>query len=364
MSSGPSRPLVPPLPTPTLAEKVVRAVVWALVGTALVLVVRALSFLLAPFALSLVAFYMLSPVVNLLENRHLERRNAVALCFGGLLVLMLLAFSFIWPTLDGWLQEVPQPGERSVFELQLEARLQDWATVGQRRFPGLDWSALFEHVRQGLEGYRRRWMEALPARATEALSSTGVYLLAPVVALFLLLEGTALHRRLVSYVPNPYFELVVVLLHRVDRQIAAYLRGAATQALIISALTALVLFGVGMPSAMLMGCIFGILNVIPLVGPVLGASVGLLYSLLDPTAPSMPVLIACYFGVHVVDLALVTPWVVGKSLDLHPVTIIVGLTVGGTVGGILGMLVSIPLIAVAKAMVGTVLEAYRRHELS
>jgi predicted PurR-regulated permease PerM len=355
--------LVPPRVRLTLAEKVVRAVVVFGVLAVVYLLVRTLSFLLAPMALAMVVFYSLNPVVNWLESHNLTRRSAVSLCLGGLVLMLLLAASFIWPSLDGWLQEAPVKGERSVFEVQLEARLALWAEIGKSRFPGVDWEDLLQHAHGGLEHFRRRWMETLPVMATEALSSAGIYLVAPVIALFLLLEGSEFQRRLVALVPNRYFETVLLLLHRVDRQIAGYLRGAATQALIISFLTAAVLWGIGMPSAMLFGFIFGIINVIPIVGPILGASAGLLYALMDPSAPSVPVLVSSYFGIHVVDVAVITPWVVGRTLDLHPLLVIVGLTVGGTLGGILGMLLSIPLLAVAKAIVSTLYDAYLNEQL-
>jgi len=355
--------LVPSPPRSTLAQKVVRALVFALVLCATLALLKVLSFLLAPVALALVAFYSLNPIVNALERQRLTRRTAVALCLGGLVAVLLLAAAFIWPSLDRWLVETPSSsGERSVFEVQLESRLQSWADVGRSRFPGLDWANLLEHTRQWLETYRRRWMETFPAMASEALSSAGIYLVAPVIALFLLLEGGDYKRRMVALVPNRHFETVLLLLHRVDRQIAGYLRGAATQALMVSFLTAAVLFLAGMPNAMLLGFIFGIINVIPIVGPVLGASVGLLYALMDPTAPSIPVLLCCYFGIHVLDVGLITPWVVGRTLDLHPLAVILGLTVGGSLGGILGMLLSIPLLAVAKAIVGTLYEAYRKEQ--
>lgn len=355
--------LVPRPPELSLAQKAARVAIAIAVLALVALTLRTFSFLLAPVALAFVAFYSLNPVVNWLENRRLSRNLAVGLCFGALLVALGGVLLAVWPSLDAWLQQTPAPGERSEFELQLAARLGAWQAAGAKAYPHLDWKELFDHLRGVLDSHRRRITETLPQMLLDSASSAGVYLLAPVIAFFLLLDGNAMHRKLISFVPNRYFETTLVLLHRVDRQIAGYLRGAAAQAAIVSVLMSAVLWAVGMPNAVLFGFIFGIINVIPLAGPLIGASAGLLYALMDPGAPSMPVLLACYGAVHAVDVALITPWVVGKSLDLHPLTIIVGLTVGGTLGGILGMLVCMPLIAIAKAIGGTLLEAYERHEL-
>jgi predicted PurR-regulated permease PerM len=101
-----------------------------------------------------------------------------------------------------------------------------------------------------------------------------------------------------------------------------------------------------------------------MLGPVLGAGAGLLFSLVEPTAPSMSVLVACYGVVYLLDAMFINPLVVGKSLNLHPLAIILGISVGGHVAGILGMLVSIPLIAIGKAVFVTVAEGVRLWRLA
>ena len=71
------------------------------------------------------------------------------------------------------------------------------------------------------------------------------------------------------------------------------------------------------------------------------------------------VLAVVYGVVHLVDAMFISPLVMGKSLDMHPLTVIVGIAIGGTLGGILGMLAIIPLIAVGKAIATTVAEGLR-----
>lgn len=359
----PAGTLVPRAAPATLADKIVRVVVGICALGAVGALAWVLRFLITPLALAILAFYVLSPLVNLMENRRVPRGVAVGLCFVALLGVVAGVGVALWPSLDAWLQQTPRPGEKSVFELQLAARLDAWELQGQRTYPQIDWHGIFENVRGVLESNRRRLMEGLPAMLTGVASSAGTFLLAPIIALFLLLDGAAMHRAVVAFVPNRSFELVLLLIHRVDRQIASYLRGAASESALVAVLLAVVLALAGMPSAILFALIYGVLNVIPLAGPLIGASAGLLYSLMDPTAPAPGVLAACYGFVCAVDAMLINPLVVGKNLNLHPLTIIVGISVGGALGGVLGMLVSIPLIAIGKAIAGTLHQAYRQHRM-
>jgi predicted PurR-regulated permease PerM len=346
---------------PTLAQRVVRAVVVALVLGAAGLLAWKLSFLIAPLALAVLGFYVLSPLVNLIENRGVPRWVAVAIVFVAGFLLLAGVGVALWPSLERWLQEKPsQAGEKSVFEIQLQLRLDGWEKALAAKYRQIDWHQVFLNIHGFLERQRRSLMETLPTLAIGAAANAGSFILAPIVTLFLLIDGSSMHRAVVALVPNRHFETVLQLIHRVDRQIAAYLRGAASESALVAALLALVLWLAGMPSALLFAVIYGVANVIPLVGPLMGAGAGLLYALLDPSAPSLGVLAACYGGVYAVDAMLINPMVVGKNLNLHPLTIILGISIGGSLGGILGMLASVPLIAIGKAIASTLWDAVRR----
>ena len=353
--------LVPVDPPRSLGEKVMRGVLaLAAVGIAGALVWE-LSFLLGPVAIALILFYVLAPAVTFLELKGLPRWGAVTVCFLAMVLLLVGIGVAVWPALEGWLRQAPVPGQKSVFERALAERLTGFEVEAARMWPRFDWHHTFEHVRGVLDRESLRLTEDLPSLASRALSHAGTYLLAPVIAFFLLLQGAEMNRWVLSRVPNRYFEIVLVLRHRVDRQIAAYLRGAASESLAVAVLLTLLLFVIGMPHAPLFGALYGLLNVVPIVGPVIGASAGLLYALMDPSAPALSMLAGAYVVTYAVDAMFINPWLVGKNLQLHPLTVLVGVSIGGSLGGILGMLVVVPLIAIGKAVGRTVIEALHRH---
>ncbi len=326
---------------------------WQLVG-----------FLLTPVVIAFLLSYCLGPLVNLGEDRGLPRWAAVLLVFGLGFALVAGLVAGAWPSLAEWLREPPSADETNVFASRLSERMLGWERDLQAAFPRVDWHAQFAKAHGAIESQRKELMETLPALALAALTNAGTFILAPIIALFILLEGAAMQKAVVALVPNRYFETVLVLLHRVDRQIAGYLRGTASESALVALLMSLVLWIAGMPKAWAFGLLYGVTNVIPMLGPVLGAGAGLLFSLVEPTAPSMSVLVACYGVVYLLDAMFINPLVVGKSLNLHPLAIILGISVGGHVAGILGMLVSIPLIAIGKAVFVTVAEGVRLWRLA
>ena len=344
-----------------LSTWLLRVFALALVLTAVGLLVYVLRFLIAPVVLGLLMSYFLRPLVNMVEDRGVPRGAAVLLWFGVLVSTCVVMAMVLWPSLEGWLSGAPGGSQKGAFELELQRRLEEWALMGNRAYPALDWQEVFFKARDALEQQRAAMMAALPAMALALLSNAGTLLLAPVIGLFLLLDGAGMRKAVVAWVPNRYFEPVLVTLHKVDRQIAAYLKGAASESALVTVLLSTVLAVAGMPSALLFGCIYGVLNVIPLAGPLMGAGAGVLFSLLDPAAPGVGTLLLCYGGVYVVDAAFINPLVVGKTLNLHPLTIILGISVGGSLGGVLGMLAVVPVVAISKAVASTIAAEVRHH---
>lgn len=357
--SFPAGTLIPPKVPRTLGEKVVLTVV----GLGALAVVAGigwlLRFLVLPVTLGLLMTYVLGPIVDRLENRGLSRSLAVTVCILALLGGLVAAAAMIWPSLESWLKEAPSGSEQSAFELQLEHRLDQWQSSLSATYHQVQWQHVFDKLRAFLQHQRKSLVEGLPAMALELVSHGGSVVLALIIAVFVLKDGWAMKKSVVALVPNKYFENALVMLHRVDRQIASYLIGTAAENTIVTVILAVPLWLLGMPNAFLFALIFGVANVIPFAGPFIGASVGLFFSLLDPSAPSLGVLTVVYVVVHFIDAMLISPLVMGKSLDMHPLTVIVGIAIGGSLGGILGMLAIIPLIAVAKAIIGTAAEGIR-----
>ncbi len=284
--SGPAwRPagtLIPPRHLPTLGEKVVQAVV--LLGALAVVLALGwvLRFLVLPVVLGLLLVYIISPLADRLEDRGLSRRAAVSICMGVLLGGLAVVALGTWPSLESWLREAPQAGQQSVFEVQLEKRLSEWQTALSARYLRVDWPAVFEKVRHVMQAQQHALVEELPAMALGILSHAGAVALALVITVFVLLDGAEMKKAIVARVPNRHFENALVMLARVDRQIASYLIGTAAESALVTVLLAIPLFLLGMPNAFLFAVLFGVANVIPFAGPFIGASAGLFFCMLDP----------------------------------------------------------------------------------
>ncbi len=197
------------------------------------------------------------------------------------------------------------------------------------------------------------------------LETLSLWVLVPLIFVFMLLDRGNMVRRLISLAPNRYFELSYSIVDEVDKAIGQYLRGTFLQCSLVG-LTLTIGFaavGIQLKVALLMGVMAGMANAIPFLGPFIGLVVGLSYALIaENIYPWIPGLnenhiflavLAVVAVAQFLDNAIFQPVVLGGAVSLHPIVVILGVIGGSILFGFAGMLLAIPSIVVAKVMLVT-----------
>ncbi|OGG96905.1 MAG: hypothetical protein A2527_00040 [Candidatus Lambdaproteobacteria bacterium RIFOXYD2_FULL_50_16] len=215
--------------------------------------------------------------------------------------------------------------------------------------------------------------------ATSTLTKIGnlisIWLAAPFVFLFLLLDEGEIKKNLVYLVPNRYFEMVLTVLDNVDDAIGKYLRGTMLECSLVGFTFFVCLWVVGfeLKWALLIGLVAGISNAIPFVGPAIGLVVGMSYALvvenyepllpfIDPNSMILWVTISVLIA-QGLDNAVFQPIVLGSAVSLHPLVVIIGVMGGSILLGLPGMLFAIPTIVVVKVVVGTLFSEMKSYRI-
>ncbi len=193
-----------------------------------------------------------------------------------------------------------------------------------------------------------------------------ISLLVPFLTYYLLKDFKLVRNRLMNWLPNSSFELGWLIYHRVARQLKAYTRGVIIQSMIMASICAIGFTLIGMDIAVLLGCITGILNLVPYVGPIISIVLTLLVaSAMTPFDPSLLYLgVLVIISAQIVDNVIVVPAVIAQAVNLHPVQVILGIIIFGSVFGTLGVILAIPAIATAKIiydnLYADILNAHRK----
>ena len=177
-------------------------------------------------------------------------------------------------------------------------------------------------------------------------------LLAPVLAFYLLADLPRLRSLLLSLTPIRHREEVVYLTGAITSTVSRFARGQLMVATIVAVLGSLVMWSLNLPFWLIVGVLSGILNLIPFVGPVVGAVLAFLASLLvgEPFRGLVAVLL--FAAIQQFDNHLVTPMVQRSRVKLSAFTIVVSLVVGGSLAGFLGVLTAVPVVGLFRLLAG------------
>ncbi len=177
-----------------------------------------------------------------------------------------------------------------------------------------------------------------------------ISILVPFLTYYLLKDFKKVRNNLMNWLPNSSFELGWLIYHNVATQLKAYTRGVMLQSLIMATVCVIGFSIIGLDIPILLGCITGVLNLIPYLGPiisiVLSLLVGAAMTPFDPTILYLSVLVIV--SAQIIDNVVVVPAVIANAVNLHPVQVILGIIIIGSLFGTLGVILAVPAIAAGK----------------
>jgi predicted PurR-regulated permease PerM len=335
------------------------------------------GFLLAPFVLGFGFAYVLDPLVDRLVERRVARSAAIVLLALPVVGVGVVAVLFGIPALAGQADQFVQAAP------ELVARVGDWLSwireqiiragipsLDEETFPDLanidpdQIVAFLQERREQLASGTLRGVLGLGRGLGSAATVVGYVFLTPLLTFYLLRDYDGILARLRGLLPRSREAEVVEFAREYDQLLSRYLRGQVTVALIIGALTSVLLLWVGFPYPLLLGALAGVMGLIPFLGLVLAIIPAVIIALVSGDVLwSLLKVAGVYGGVQVLDGMLISPRIVGDSVGLHPVWIVLALSVGGFFFGFVGLLISVPVAVGLKLVVARGLERYRNSEL-
>jgi predicted PurR-regulated permease PerM len=196
------------------------------------------------------------------------------------------------------------------------------------------------------------------------LTLLGYVFLTPILTFYLLRDWPSIVARLRDLIPTTYRDRVVAFATEYDRLLASYMRGQLIAAAAVGVLTWLGFMLLGFPYALLLGVVAGVFNVVPYMGLVASLIPALIIAIFsNDILWSLGKIGIVFAVVQVLDSAVLGPKIVGESVGLHPVWVILALSVFGFFLGFLGLLIAVPLAVLIKLLVHHGMARYRSSAL-
>lgn len=181
--------------------------------------------------------------------------------------------------------------------------------------------------------------------------------LAVMLCYFFLKDRERLLLRLELLVPQKHRQTAVMMGNAVCRELRAYLRAQLLIALAVGALATLTLTLAGVRSALILGPLAGLMNMVPYFGPFIGALPAILIAMADSWRKAVFAL-AGLIVVQQLDNALISPRIMGSVTGLPPALVLLAIFTGERVGGLTGMLFALPLMVVIRTVFIVFIQKY------
>jgi len=320
-----------------------------LLGLAIVggLMLYLLSPILAPFLLAAILAYICDPLVTRLQRRRLPRSLATVIVLLLLLALLVALFLILLPLVikEATLLAERMPG----FVERINGELLPWLREKTGLTIRLDSETIRKLITDGVKN-----SEGLPEKLLSSLTLGGMAIvgffanlvLVPVVLFYLLRDWGSLVGRIDQLIPRRWHERISTLAREVDAVLAEFLRGQLSVMVLMSVYYCVALWVAGLDFALPIGIVTGILVFVPYLGVTIGLVLATITAVMQfgSLAGAIPIWIAIAVG-QLLEGFVVTPWLVGDRIGLHPLAVIFALLAFGQIFGFFGILLALPASA-------------------
>ncbi len=335
------------LPEMTLSR--FAAIQWLSFAAVIVLLLYLLGPILTPFVAAGILAYICNPLVHRLSRLSwMPRSLAVGLVMGGLLALSSSLLLIMLPLLEkeSSLLVTRLPVWIESARTKLLPQLQQWSGVN------LEWDSqmlknlVLSHW-QSAGGVAEKLLPWLGSGSGTVIGALVNLMLIPLAMYYLLRDWEEILTRLDELIPRHWYSKIREIAADVDHVLAEFLRGQISVMLLMSVYYVAVLSLTGLEFALPIGIIAGMLVFVPYLGMITGLSMATLAAIMQFPNFNSVLLVWTVFGAgQLLEGMLITPWLVGDRIGLHPLAVVFALLAFGQLLGFFGLLLALPLSAI------------------
>ena len=311
----------------------------------------------APLFIGFVVAWLLNPAVTFLNKKGAKRGLGSVFVFAMFLIVVFLIIKFMLPMLykqiNEFIEIIP-----SLF-LQVTNFIHE--NFLKLNATGFDFTGVETKIYDALENFGADLTTKLPSLiiggVSSVISSVWALLLGFIVGFYLLIDFDGM-KKIFNIVPKKYKNTFRKLMYDLDSTCKDFVQGTLLISFVVFVITSILFAIIGLPSPMLFGLICGITNIIPYIGPWVGGAIAAIVGFtVSPLVGILTIVIA--FVSQQIDGIILQPLIMGKTMKLHPVTIMIGLLVFGYFFGMLGMILATPTIACMKIIIMYINDKYK-----
>jgi len=356
-----------------------------------------------PLVLGGAIVFLLNPIVTGLHRRGVPRVAGTALSYLGFVGILVLLGFLVAPIVSEQAEELGDEWP------ELRTDVEDWLDDVSARSKEDDWiveipdvDELRDQFGNGGDTARSEEFDRVTERAAEVLEDTGepvlaadldrvaqdarerfpqeqglaerlttvreiggrvfevglIFVLGPILAFYVLIDLPHVGEVVRRQVPDRSRAQVLHVAHRLNVAIGGFFRGQLMVAIIVGVMVSVGLAIIDLPFWLIVGMIAGGFNLVPLIGPWVGAVPGVIIALTTRDFGTALWVAAIMAGAQQIDNHFISPMVMQRTVSLHPAVVMLALLAGGGLGGFFGLLLAVPITATLKVVLGHLWSVY------
>ena len=303
-----------------------------------------------PFFIGFVLAWLFNPIVVKLENRGWKRGLACITVYLAFIIILFAFFGMLIPTLYNQLNDLVAALPSIFNQVKL------WITNFLDKFNSSEMFNVAEiesNIFKTMENLAGGLANDLPSKivsiAGSLVSGIGTIGVSLVVGIYLLFDFNDVTDHLLKYIPKSHKEETKILVDNIANELRKCVNGTLLVAFMVFVCDSIGFAFAGLKSPILFGLLCGITDLIPYIGPYIGGAAAVIVGFSqNPIIGIITLIVATV--VQLVENYVLQPVVMSKTMQLHPVTIIIGLLVFGHFFGIVGMILATPILSLFKVL--------------
>jgi predicted PurR-regulated permease PerM len=347
--------------TDAAIKKISRYLGWTLVLALLFYVLYLLSDIVIILAISILFAFIFEPFIKRLEKEGFNRLSSTLLIFVAIGFLFYFALSVLIPKFIYQMNQLID----SLHVYSLHDQLEQIEREIYSYLPFFTVGELSKRIEEFISSQIINSFDKIASVLSSIVSVAAIVVIVPFLSFFLLKDSKKIMRGILNVMPNKYFEMSYWILKKVSIQLGRFVRGWIFDAAFVGIACGLGFYLIGIENALPLGVIAGLGHLVPYFGPVIGGIPALIISLIQfgdfSQAPFIIILIAV---VYTLDNGFVQPYVFSKSVNMHPIIIILLIISGSQLFGILGMLLAVPTATVVRTATKEIYFAFKNYRIA
>jgi predicted PurR-regulated permease PerM len=318
---------------------------------------ESLMMVLTPFLASLLFAYLLEPVVHFMERRRISRSMAIIVIY---IVFAMILFVFCVRVMPLLLDDLGKLAEQLP---GYAADLQDFMHQLEDNYERFNLpSSLREIIDNNIQGFGKALtfqLERSYRFLIDLFSRIILLLLVPILTFYLIRDEAYLKQKALQLFPAGYRRDLMEVTAEINATLGAFIRGALLVSLLVGLLTYIGLIILGVSFSLVLALIVGVTNLIPYIGPLIGALPAVAVAFLDSPLLALKVALLIVI-IQQVESQLIAPVIIGRSISLHPLAILMALLLGGKLFGFAGLILALPATLILRIIAVHAAKAWRR----